>query len=694
MKLGLLADAASQWNRVQERGIEHVAGDVATSVHNMVTRTIIARETSSCNPKDTASGCQTPASLANTQTIAIALGAGIPLLCALAVMVWLHQRHVKKQKIEDANDPHKSLDFGMMDAQPAQSKWAKQRKGVPEMTVTDTSNGAVRPDMKNRQLSMDMSLGNPYLLPAEVSNSRGSIHSMSRSFHDDNDPYRPVAMLKSEIGPNGAFPGFARQHNDKSSTYSSAATSVQSGNEQSGLIKNAQRMSQSYPTRGQSQSPHDSLSSGEQPPRQMHSQAKSGPPSRKPSQGSDAPLPSIEEPGRALETFTPPPPPPPPTEKPSAARPPRTSSNAASARSASLPPRKDSAPTRKPVTSPIATSEAFKQTAPTLPQISIPTSEYDIDPSFIHVNPPAAEVPAAVPRLARPQMPQNRLSVMGTRPLPSDLPEDNPEIRANRIRSFYKEYFDDKKGAPAAQYQEDVDPAYLDGAIYDPSTGGFISTQRPFAQPVGRRAMTPPPRGARTPIGSDSYSPHRRHQSTQSARPGPRGRAQSMPKKRLAPPQPLKSLPTPHLLKDDTAIFNADDFAPPTTYRDRQAGRTPDSPRGVSRPYSPVVAAHNPLASAFDELSPMPSPHLLRNSSTFTALDFAAPPRFRGQDGASDAGSIRSNKSSLSAAQQSAIRSGAYRVSRLPTDMVASKNDLATQLKPSWDMRRGDNIMG
>lgn len=33
--------------------------------------------------------------------------------------------------------------------------------------------------------------------------------------------------------------------------------------------------------------------------------------------------------------------------------------------------------------------------------------------------------------------------------MPSDDPQENPEERANRIRSFYKEYFDDSKPEPA-----------------------------------------------------------------------------------------------------------------------------------------------------------------------------------------------------------------------------------------------------
>ena len=79
--------------------------------------------------------------------------------------------------------------------------------------------------------------------------------------------------------------------------------------------------------------------------------------------------------------------------------------------------------------------------------------------------------------------------------------------------------------------------------------------------------------------------------------------------------------------------------------------------------------------------------HQLRKSSTFTALDFAPPPKFRGVDTASDAGSIRSgrsNGSAMSAVQQHSLRAGAYRVSRIPKELVGTRDEFAQALKPSW----------
>ena len=311
-------------------------------------------------------------------------------------------------------------------------------------------------------------------------------------------------------------------------------------------------------------------------------------------------------------------------------------------------------------------------------------SQYDIDPTMIYTG--RFSIDNSAPSTQHYPAQEKRMSVMGLRPLPADDPQENAEQRANRIRSFYKEYFDDSRPGPAqGGYYEDSD-YFTDGAIYDPDTGSYmVPGQAPFAQPMGRRAMTPPPRAGPRFAGADM---HRRQYSTMSAgRVAPRGRAPP-PKKKLPPPKALSSLPTPHLLRDDTAlIHNPIDFAPPTTFREHQNGRRPDSPMGIQRPYSPSVKAYSPLVPAFDELSAMPSPHHLRKSGAFMPLDFAPPGRLKvpGETG-SDSGSIRSARSGISAMQMDAVRAGAYRVSRIPKEYVTSREDLSHQLRPKMDL--------
>lgn len=312
--------------------------------------------------------------------------------------------------------------------------------------------------------------------------------------------------------------------------------------------------------------------------------------------------------------------------------------------------------------------------------------------------------------LGVPQTSAKRLSV-GVVPLPPSevTSSEDPEYRANRIRSFYKEYFEDYAEAPpmpgppshgqghphgyGPEYHEDYNAGYLgDAAYYDADSNAFVM---PYAQPVTRRAMTPPPGGARRgppgpgrprgpgSVGGMSLPGGRGRMRAGSA--GAFGRAP--PKKRLPPPAALNTLPTPSKLTDDSALLNAMDFAPPELFRDQAAGRS-QSPLGERRPYKPAHAAASPLVTAFEELAVLPSPHMLRKSSTFTGLDFAAPKKFKDEGTMSDAGSIRSNRSGISAMQLGAIRSGAGRVSRLPGDTVFTSANLGDQLKPQWGMRQ------
>ncbi|KAF2491024.1 hypothetical protein BU16DRAFT_565942 [Lophium mytilinum] len=650
----------------------------------------------------------------------------IPVFLAIVVLLFLHRRHQRKLKEEDRNDPHKSLDFGLeTTGMPSQ-----KGKGIPEMTITDTEK-TLRGD---KGLSMDLGVGSPYILPAGLNNSRESVNSMARSMDDPHDPYRPVTFIKDSASMRTGSSTRAPRDNSSMYTGSSGGTDRMNGS----LLKNAQRMSQSVPPRGDSKvgSP---LS--EKPPQIQFPAATAqpaGPPSnpqdRSPprapaSNGGLAPNPAdggrdsyfdnnanamrasnnylgsfihsrdgstVEAPGQAQ---SPPEPTLPHIHAPRPISPP-----------AKLLPEHPRPPPR------IQSQEAVViSNANNMNRIS-DTSDYG---DGFKVTPPSREqsydggnasrrsVDAPMPVQHEESYNNNnnafalgvddlgydprRLS-MSLRPLPPDDPADNPETRANRIRSFYKEYFDDSKPDPVGYY-EDYNPEYLaDGTIFDPETGNFVMAQAPYAQPIGRRAMTPPPRApprfqGQTGRGRASSG------STGHFMPPPRGNSSmsgrvAAPRRPLPPPTPLTSLPTPGKLKEDSAIFNPLDFAPPVSYRDRQAGRRPDSPLGAPRPYSPAVRAHTPLVGAFDDLPAMPSPHALRKSSTFTALDFAPPPKFRDNGSGSDAGSIRSTRSAMSQVQLNSIRAGAYRVSRMPKEVVGTRDDLMESLRPQMNLGR------
>ncbi|KAL8834737.1 MAG: hypothetical protein Q9176_007344 [Flavoplaca citrina] len=687
-----------------------------------------------CTADDTSGQCGKPAE-ANNISLPIALGVVIPIVLALVLFLWLHRRHVGKLRKEEANDPHKSLDFGM-DSTSAPNAKKRGDKG-PEMAVADIDGPGHRP--RGRGLSMDMDLGSPYLLPPGLQGSHESLHSMSRTIHSHDDRYRPATTFIPNDSQSARSQSRSRRFADDSSSYAESGSTgpghINDGMNQN-LLKNAQRMSRSLPPaqRNVNVSPampqirtpepatgisRNASPSVPNPTALMPSFGDDSRDSYMSSDGADirksnnylGALIHSREPSAEVQS--------PPSSHSATQLPPELPSNTAAnlqktqnrktpppaintLPSASRPPRQQSLKPSQPGQEPNYLddesdySDGFKVTPPSPPLVgasSQPQPTHRPRTDSMHAPKPQLSENADALGLGY----DVRRQSMGFRPLPPDDPTDNPEQRANRIRSFYKEYFDDSKNVsyrPAEQYYEDYDEQYLgDGAVYDPSSGQYVLSQHQRSEPYGRRAMTPPPRAP------PRFRSGGRHQATLSggriAAPGPRAfssasgrfgpREAGAPRPPLPPPRPLHVLPSPHLLKEDSFAIPID-FAPPSSYKDRQAGR-PESPRGGSRPYSPMVSAHLPLASSFDDLTVMPSPHLLRKSGTFTALDFAPPPRFKSSDNGSDTGSIRSNRSAMSAQQLQSIRSGAYRVSRIPKEVVGTRTEINESLKPNWGMR-------
>lgn len=539
----------------------------------------------------------------------------IPIVIAIIVLIFLHRRHVKKLAQEDLNDPHKSLDFGLDDA----SK--KPKNGPPEMAL----NGE-KGFRKEHGLSLDMDVASPYIMPAGLNQSHDSLHSMSRTTTDQHDPYRPVTFLKDDASiRTGTTQGRPRPDNGSIYTMSSVGTRNRMGD---GLLNNAQRMSQSRPLRAESLSPLDREMPEIDFPKPVatsHSplDSASSPEALYPGGQASSQRASVmdkDELGFSLDS--------PPL--PESSMPPRVNS----------PPLQDAKSPVKTTPSPPPFPRIKSQEASVVLN-NANTASFMSDSSYgegFKITPPSPPLPpeartvTAETEVLQPQPKResylatglgaddpgfnpNRLS-MSVRPLPPDDPNEDPEVRANRIRSFYKEYFDDSKPEPYGgyDYYEDYGSEYLDGTVFDPETGAFVVAQKPFAEPVTRRAMTPPPRAPPRFRGAPGHKQSGSSASSARFMPPPRGMSSMSgqmprgPRKPLPPPAALSSLPTPHALKDDSMLVNPIDFAPPVSYRDRQAGRRPDSPLGSPRPYSPAFAPHTPLASAFDEMTPMPSP--------------------------------------------------------------------------------------
>ncbi|KKY28659.1 hypothetical protein UCRPC4_g00466 [Phaeomoniella chlamydospora] len=615
----------------------------------------------------------------------VVLAVVIPLCIALVVFLFLHRRHVRKLRAEDENDKHKSLDFGMGEVSSATNGKKGKKEKLPEMSAQD----AQREIRKTRGQSLDMNTSNPYLLPPGLQASRESIHSLSRSLTGADSPYRPATVFYAD--GNDPYSQAMPPRDDSSSFTGSSRRGFPMHNNESSqnLLRNGQGMPRSMPPTQRSSADYNNAPF----PR------RAVPPSNDLVSPVEPRSPLIEMNSPVLPDSLAAPSGPP--QKPSP--PPEVFVGLQNNPYPDHEVPRASSPVTAPPVSPFDSHEDhLANTEPQLPQIQTDTSHLDFDTNF-HVDPPSPKDEGQAQNGANDLLGNDyeqdfgydvRRLTMGIRPLPPDDPSENPEQRANRIRSFYKEYFDESTPAPKFQqedYYDDYagDVAGFDAPIYDPETGRFITGVSPYAEPITRRAMTPPPRG---PPRFRGNIPSSGSDSTFGSR-GPRAFSSASgrippkhPKKKAPPPSPLAILPTPHMLRDDSII--PIDFAPPQSFNERLRGTSPRSPKGGLMPYAPSARPGKQLVSSFDDLAVIPSPHALRKSGTFTSLDFAPPGRFKGFDTASDAGSIRSNRSGVSQLQLQSIRAGAYRLSRVPKDQVGTRDDFSIALKPSWDMRK------
>lgn len=586
----------------------------------------------SCAPNDSSPACEKPVSGSSNTTLPIVLGVVIPLTVAMVIFIVLHRRHVRKLRSEDANDRHKSLDFGMGEVVSSGKKGGKQNKkgkSVPEMSLADTEKTVGR----GRGMSMDLDMTNPYLLPPELQQSRESLHSMSRTVNNGDDKYRPATNF---IPNDGSAPreGSTSRGADDSSSYTASSRRVfgeKDYESNQSLLRHAQRMSRSMPptrrtsvTSASSTPAFQDPENPNQPPRKLVSPVPANqglaPISSEQNRDSyrsdiskDGPAAGLRKSHDYLGAFI-------RSGGPIAIesnvheQPPRHTPSPPQIESTDKARNVNSAPPPKLLVEPVPLSFDFPKFDDSIPIITMDAPDLKKE---ARETPQLTELKEAGAEQYEQDFDYDvRRLTMGIRPLPPDDPTDNPEQRAIRIRSFYKEYFDDAKPGPVytqEDYYDGSEGFADDGPVYEEPYSRPADMGAPFAQPIARRAMTPPPRGS-----SSLQAPGRMVASASGERfvqAGPRayssasgrirGPNQGPPKKKAPPPAPLQVLPTPYLLKDDMMI--PIDFAPPSSYKGRRAG-TPDSLKGGLRPYSPALPAHLPLASSFDDLAVMPSP--------------------------------------------------------------------------------------
>ncbi|CAN8103551.1 unnamed protein product [Discula destructiva] len=714
--------------------------DAVKKTWNLFPSRVVGRATSStdtadCHNTKASNTCEKPmgTSVATEITIGILVPLAVAFIC---VLIYFHRRNMKRQAMEDRDPNHKSLDFGLGEA--GSNTKSKRRS---KLGLGGEKSG------KTRGLSIDMNLSSPYLLPEHVQGSRESMNSLARTLHQADDPYRPVAALLNETGSVRSYskeggrytPSVMTNGTKRMSRQSYAHPSSPGGLPPQPLRQNSYPKSPLTPSASSSVTAVESDYSGPDAKDSIPEHGPMPPPQCDlpaiptiPEIRQPAPVAQRDESTEAMQKFdfsiT-------ETETVDESNP---RSNTTHSNGVGLGLQNGSqAPTQSSHVSEVTVNQDINA-GPAHQSVSA-VIEYDYAALITSTADDDHDDDEERGRgrvresgLGLPAQNNNRLSV-GARPLPpSDVLEhEDPETRANRIRSFYKEYFEDTKGAPPmpaipGEYGDSTVDNYGDAAYFDPDSNQFVM---PYAEPITRRAMTPPPTG-RIPGGPGPRGPSNmgprgpgprgpprnfagsmggssmhgmplppragtsmsgygpRPDSSASARGAPRaGSAMSArPKKPVAPPSPLNTLPTPGKLTDDHfSLINAADFAPPTNYSERVRGRS-QSPLGERRNFAPAVPVASPLVGTLDEMAALPSPYALRKSGNFSGLDFAPPKRVRDPDSMSDAGSIRSNRSGLSRVNESAIRNGAGRVSRLPGDIIFSQAQMASALKPSFNM--------
>ncbi|KAK8025160.1 hypothetical protein PG990_002983 [Apiospora arundinis] len=656
--------------RIPTRPVEQLAVPLAqadampnlTDMMNDMSSPLMKRK--DCESGDNSPECEKPV---GSLTVPVSIAVVVPVVIALCVLLYLHRKTTRRHKLEDSDDKYKSMDFG------ADVGGGKGTKRKSTLFGGNAEKGLAPNHTKG--LSMDMNLSSPYLLPPEIHQSRESLNSLAKSIHQHEDPYRHIASYThSDAGSMRSFP--------RGPASTDRGSSIYTGKDRDSSFK-PRPIATNLPTRQMSlpSAPLPQVPPAvQEPPRQPFAESdipKSAPPSKSEFNFTDdgSALPQVPSPYVDMPVGN--------------CRPHGTTVTASHGRSARnpRPGRKES----KPVVSDVPSE--YEDYAHQF-QFSVGEDEPDTpEDRGRQASRPDEATPAT--GLNVPQKENKRLSV-GVRPLPPDdfLSSEDPEFRANRIRSFYKEYFEDTKEdrppvpalpqAQRAQYVEDYDAGYMgDAAFYDPDSNAFVM---PYAEPVTRRAMTPPPSNRRPmpggpnmrgPGGHGSFGPgprgppmgRPRAGSTMSAGPGRFGPASPRPgssasarmgpkgpKKPLPPPSALSTLPTPAKLRDDSFLISDPiAFAPPPTFKDQQMGRS-QSPLGERRPYALNVPIASPISSSFDEMAALPSP-------------------------------VRSMGSGISSMANSAIRNGAGRVSRLPGDQVFTTAAMEDQLKPNWGMR-------
>ncbi|KAJ8097884.1 hypothetical protein POJ06DRAFT_277923 [Lipomyces tetrasporus] len=289
------------------------------------------------------------------------------------------------------------------------------------------------------------------------------------------------------------------------------------------------------------------------------------------------------------------------------------------------------------------------------------------------------------------------------------------EERVNRQRSFYRVYFDgampDRHGpALPTQIQDDSAVAYDSTGRVPASRMGPRSGINSSPHSSAARALNPMPR-RRMELNGKFLTEVPSSMSSQSDRPSedwvqhrsgrqpypassngyytppyqpqhqqymqlPQPMSQRMQPRQLPPLQPLSPLPTPYQLGEEKILGSPTSFAPPRRPRPGPSGSSVGSPGGSpTNPQQPWTGV---------QLRSLPTPYLLRNSASYSGLEFL-PPKKYAPSGIVAPSYDADNMYQYGYGQHTV---GNRLSQRLPQELVpVGREGVEDNLRPQWSMR-------
>jgi hypothetical protein len=154
---------------------------------------LVRRATGSCAPNDNSAACETPV---HTNVIAIVLGIVIPLVGAMAVLIYLHFRHVKKleKEIEDSKD----IDVDNDDFDPREfAGMAKKANGYPSHFNSPGLQSTVSFDSEVSSFHKPSNANgqNPFQTPYQIPQLASSQRSLNNYDLFDKTAYPPSGAI-------------------------------------------------------------------------------------------------------------------------------------------------------------------------------------------------------------------------------------------------------------------------------------------------------------------------------------------------------------------------------------------------------------------------------------------------------------------------------------------------------------------